>query len=168
MTENDDKIQNLINDFEFENNFASIISSILEFEDNFAFFSKSIRAKRLLMRYQNVADIIVFLQDDLFNLTFVESRRKEINDLLKKRVFELTTIDKISENVRIFNFRVVDEIKHSEISQTYENSRLVIQVYNDQEKTLILTQILIIQRMSQQIILVLVSSINDCHFYLRA
>jgi hypothetical protein len=120
------------------------------------------------MRYQNVADIIVFLQDDLFNLTFVESRRKEINDLLKKRVFELTTIDKISENVRIFNFRVVDEIKHSEISQTYENSRLVIQVYNDQEKTLILTQILIIQRMSQQIILVLVSSINDCHFYLRA
>jgi hypothetical protein len=119
------------------------------------------------MRYQNVTDIIVFLQDDQLNLTFVESRRKEINDLLEKRVFELITIDKVSENVRIFNSRFVDEIKHSGTSQAYEKSRLVIQVYNDQEKNLMLTQISIIQRMSQRIILVVVSSIKDCHFYLR-
>ncbi len=167
LTEDDDKVQNLINDLEFENNLASITSSIFEFEDDFASLTRSIRAKRLLMRYQNVTDIIVFLQDDQLNLTFVESRRKEINDLLEKRVFELITIDKVSENVRIFNSRFVDEIKHSGTSQAYEKSRLVIQVYNDQEKNLMLTQISIIQRMSQRIILVVVSSIKDCHFYLR-
>ncbi len=73
----------------------------------------------------------------------------------------------MSKNVRIFNFRFVNEIKHSEISQAYEKSRLVIQTYNDQKKTLVLTQVLTIQIISRRIILVLASSINDCHLYLR-
>jgi formylmethanofuran dehydrogenase subunit B len=79
-------------------------------------------------------------------LTFAKSRRKEINDLSKRQIFEIITILKVLKNVRIFNFRFVNEIKHSDISQAYEKSRLMIQTYNDHEKTLILTQTLIIQR----------------------
>jgi hypothetical protein len=104
-------------------------NSNLEFEDDFSSLTRSIWIKRLSLRYQNVANIIFFLQNDqsIFKtLTFVESRRKEINDLLKKRVFELITVDKVLENVRIFNSRYVDEIKHSETSRTYEKFWLVI------------------------------------------
>ncbi len=153
-----------INSFNDENqNFASEISTRL------------IRTRRLFLRYQNFADIIVFLQDDVdsssstFALTsnFVESRRKEINDLLKRQVFEIITISEVSKNVRIFNFRFVDEIKHSDISQTYEKFKLMIQIYNDHEKILMLTQAFIIQRMSQRIILVITASMNDCHLYLK-
>jgi hypothetical protein len=111
---------------------------------------KSIRARRLSLRYQNFADIIVFFQDDdlhsnqFENLSlsisiFTKSRRKEINDLLKKRVFELIIIDVVLRNVRIFNFRFVDEIKHSDIADVYEKFRLMIQTYNDHDKTLMLT-----------------------------
>ncbi len=127
------------------------------------------RARRLSIRYENFADITVFLQDEIpssLTFTFAESRRKEINDLLKRQVFEIIIISEVFKNVRIFNSRFVDEIKHSNISQAYEKSRLVIQTYNDHEKTLMLTQAFIIQRMSQRIILVIAASINH-HLYLR-
>jgi hypothetical protein len=88
--------------------------------------------------------------------------------LLKRQIFEWIIISEMLKNVRIFNSRFVDEIKHSDISQVYEKSRLMIQTYNDHEKTLMLTQTLIIQRMSQRIILVIVASINENHhLYLR-
>ncbi len=98
---------------------------------------------------------------------FIKSRRKEINDLLKKRVFELITINAVSRNVRIFNFKFVDEIKHFDTTETYEKSRLVVQIYNDHDKTLMLIQSLIIQRMCQRMILVLTTCTFDCHLYLR-
>jgi hypothetical protein len=85
---------------------------------------------------------------------------------LKRQVFEIITISEVLKNVRIFNSRFVDEIKHSDISQAYEKSRLMIQAYNDHEKTLMLTQASIIQRMSQRIILVIAASINH-YLYLR-
>jgi hypothetical protein len=72
----------------------------------------------------------------------------------------------VLKNFRIFNSRFIDEIKHSNTSQAYEKSRLIIQAYNDHEKTLMLTQAFIIQRMSQRIILVIAASINH-HLYLR-
>jgi hypothetical protein len=137
------------------------------------------RARRLPLRYQNFADITVFLQDDdphsnqFENVsppthTFVKSRRKEINGLLEKRVFELTTIDAVPRNVRIFNSRFVDEVKHPGTPDAYEKSRLVVQAYNDHDKTLVLTQSPTIQRMSQRIILALAACIMpDCHLYLR-
>ncbi len=119
LTEDDDKIQNLVKDLVFENNFAFTTRSIFEFEDDLAFLTRSIRdltrsirEKRLPRRYQNFADITVLLQDDQSIPSFVDFRRKEINDLLKKRVFELITIDKVLENIRIFNSRFVDEVKH--------------------------------------------------------
>ncbi len=132
-------------------NVQSSESSSDDENQNFAFeiSARLIRARRLLLRYQNFADIIVFLQDDeevfsISTLTFADSRRKEINDLLKRQVFEIITISEVLKNVRIFNFRFVDEIKHSDTSQAYEKSRLVIQAYNDHEKTLMLTQAFII------------------------
>jgi hypothetical protein len=138
------------------------------------------RARRLSLRYQNFADITVFLQDDeeissrveeissTSTPTFADSRRKEINDLLKRQIFEIITISEVFKNVRIFNSRFVDEIKHSSISQAYEKSRLMIQAYNDHEKTLVLTQASTIQRMSQRIILAIAASISENHhLYLR-
>jgi hypothetical protein len=155
------------------------------------------RARRLSLRYQNVVDITVFLQDedphsnqfenafiflqdkdphsnqfeDVLTSTsiptFENSRRKEINDLLKRRVFELIIIENVSRDVRIFNFRFLDEIKHSRTSNAYEKLRLMIQTYNDQDKTLIFTQFLTIQKMSQRIIHVLTTCTSDCHLYLR-
>jgi hypothetical protein len=118
-----------INDVEFEN-VSSTDSSDDENQDlAFEISTRFIRASRLSIKYQNFADIIVFLQDEISSsliLTFAESRRKEINDLLKRQVFEIITISEVLKNVRIFNSRFVDEIKHSNISQTYEKSRLVI------------------------------------------
>jgi hypothetical protein len=150
--------------------------------ESFAFaITRSTRARRLSLRYQNFADIIVFLQDNdshsnqfeclsfsILVSTFAESRRKEINDLLEKRVFELIIINAVLRDVRIFNFRFVNEIKHSDISDVYEKFRLMIQTYNDQNKTLMLTQLSTIQRMSQRIILALTACIIlNCHLYLK-
>jgi hypothetical protein len=137
--------------------------------------TRLIRARRLSLRYQNLADIIVFLQNDEFSNQFEDAlisifqnlRRKEVNDLLKRRVFELIIIDAVLRNVRIFNFRFVDEIKHSDIADVYEKLRLVVQAYNDHDKTLMLTQSSTIQRMSQRIILALTACTSDCHLYLR-
>jgi hypothetical protein len=149
-----------------------------EITSSFA-ITRSTRAKRLSLRYQNVVDIIVFLQDEdphsnhfedalisTLTPTFTKSRRKERNDLLKRRVFELIIIENVPRDVRIFNFRFVDEIKHSSTSDAYEKFRLVIQAYNDQDKTLIFTQSSIIQRMSQRIILALAAIIKH-NLYLR-
>ncbi len=162
----------IIEDESFNKNVQSTHSSDVENQDFASEIpTRSTRARRLLLRYQNFADITVFLQDDeeissSLTSTFAESRLKEINDLLKRQVFETIIIFEVSKNIRIFNFRFVDEIKHSDISQAYEKSRLVIQVYNDHEETLVLTQAFIIQRMSQRIILVIAASINH-HLYLR-
>jgi hypothetical protein len=165
-----------INDVESEN-VQSTDSSPDDENQNLApeISTRLTRARRLSLRYQNLADITVFLQDkvdsslvSIFISTFAESRRKEINELLKRQVFEIITISEVSKNVRIFNSRFVDEIKHSGTSQTYEKSRLMIQTYNDHEKTLMLTQALTIQRMSQRIILAIAASINENHhLYLR-
>jgi hypothetical protein len=88
--------------------------------------------------------------------------------LLEKRVFELIIIDAVLKDVRIFNSRFVDEIKHPDIPDVYEKSRLMIQTYNDHDKTLMLIQSSTIQRMSQRIILALTACIMpDCHLYLR-
>jgi hypothetical protein len=136
------------------NDVESIDENVQSFDQSFAII-KLVRVRRLSLKYQNLTNIIVFLQNDdsLLNqfekiLLFISSsisifensRRKEINDMLKKRVFELITIDAVFKNVRIFNFRFVNEIKHSDIADVYEKFKLMIQTYNDHDKTLMLTQ----------------------------
>ncbi len=163
----------------FEITRSLAITDSLAITSSFA-ITRLIRAKRLSLRYQNLADIIVFLQDDEISNQFEETlssisslisifentRRKEINDLLKKRVFELITINVVLRDVRIFNFRLIDEIKHFDTTETYEKSRLVVQIYNDHDKALMLTQSSSIQRMSQRIILAL-TVITKHDLYLR-
>ena len=97
------------------------------------------RVHRLPTRFQqNVADISVYLTDNL--TPFTESRRKEINGLLERGVFMIVNETDIPQGTRIFNSRFVDEIKNSGINDAYEKSRLVVQAYDDQNKSLILTQ----------------------------
>ena len=90
------------------------------------------------------------------------SRQKEITGLLKKEIFEIVVDHQnISSNTRIFNSRFVDEIKHSSIDKAFEKSRLVIQAYNDEEKTLVLIQSSTIQRISQRLIICLAVVLQD-------
>ncbi len=58
-------------------------------------------------------------------------------------------------DIRIFNSRFVNEIKHSEIEKAFEKSPLMMQAFKNQNKILVLTQSSIIQRISQRLILCL-------------
>ncbi len=85
-----------------QNNLSAAILEIIKSVAIIKSFAiiKSTRVRRLSLRYQNLADIIVFLQDDdshsyqfedhSFSISasiFAKSILKNINDLLKKRVF---------------------------------------------------------------------------------
>jgi hypothetical protein len=97
---------------------------------------------------------------------FTASRAKEIVELLEKEVFEPINKGDVSTDVRIFSFRFVNEIKHSGTEKAFENSRLVMQAFNNQNKTLMLTQSSTIQRISQRLILCLIVSLS-MNLYLR-
>lgn len=133
---------------------------------------RPVRARRLPIKYQNMADISILLQDDLVPAVsaltpFMDSRKKEINGLLEKGVFEVVSISEIPQGIRIFNSRFVDEIKNIGTAAAFEKFRLVVQAYNDHDKEMVLTQAPTIQRMSQRLILAL-SAINPQYgLYLR-
>ena len=71
----------------------------------------------------------------------MKSRRKKINDLLKKNVFEIIQKFQIFEKIKIFDSRFVDEIKNVDTITIFEKFKLMIQIYNDKKKTNILIQI---------------------------
>ncbi len=98
--------------------------------------------------------------------SFTVSRQKEIAGLLEKGVFISVNKGDVPADVRIFSSRFVDEIKHSGIEKAFEKSRLVVQAFNDQNKTLVLTQSLIIQRVSQRLIICLAATLS-MELYLR-
>jgi hypothetical protein len=98
---------------------------------------------------------------------FAAFRQKEINDLIEKDVFQSVRIDDVSFDVRIFNSRFVDEIKHLDIDKAFEKSRLVVQTFNDQNKNLMLTQSSTIQRISQRLIVCLIVVFSKMNLYLR-
>ena len=80
---------------------------------------------------------------------FKESQRQEIKSLVANGVFEFVKYDPDKySGIRIFNSRLVNEVKGKATSTPYEKSRLVIQAYNDKGKELILTQSLTIQQVS--------------------
>jgi hypothetical protein len=68
------------------------------------------------------ADILVLIQE----APFTDSQRKEINGLLEKGVFATVIVKDVSQGVRIFNSRFVNEIKHPGTNKAFEKSRLVI------------------------------------------
>jgi hypothetical protein len=98
---------------------------------------------------------------------FAAFRQKEINDLIEKDVFQSVRTDDVSFDVRIFNFRFVDEIKHFDIDKAFEKSRFVVQTFNDQNKNLMLTQSFTIQRISQRLIVCLIVVFSKMNLYLR-
>jgi hypothetical protein len=120
------------------------------------------RPRKVWSHRQVIADMTFYLREDddygepftTAPSTFVESRRKEINGLLEKGVFEIVHIDDVPEGTRIFNSRFVDEIKNKGTNTAYEKSRLVAQAYNDLLKDTVLTQSPTIQRVSLRILLI--------------
>lgn len=100
---------------------------------------------------------------------FELSQKQEIEGLISKGVFEpiLYEPEKM-KGIRIFNSRLVNEIKGKGTKSPYEKSRLVIQAYNDKDKQEILTQSPTIQRVSQRLILALAPSLYpNCKLYVR-
>ena len=76
---------------------------------------------------------------------YTASRQKEITGLLEKDVFRVVTTTDIPTNAWIFNSYFVDEVKNAGIDNAYKKNWLVVQVYNDQEKDFVLTQLPTIQ-----------------------
>jgi hypothetical protein len=109
--------------------------------------------------------IAVFLQEDE-QYQYEDSRHKEVVGLLEKGVFEVA--HEVPDDARIFKARFVDEVKNKDTNKAYEKSRLVVQAYNDDEKSLVLTQSPTIQRVSQRIILCITPMMNsNASLYLR-
>jgi hypothetical protein len=124
-----------------------------------------------------MADVSVFLQDNSsisifttapWELQFTASHHKKVTSLLEKRVFEITKLENVPPLTCLFNSQFVDEVKHKRTTQTFEKSRLVIQTYNDTRKEVVLTQLLTIQQISQQLILCIAVIMDDksIHLYL--
>lgn len=87
---------------------------------------------------------------------FQAADKKEIDDLLTRGVFAFEQYDELKHGrERIFKSRIVRQIKDKETPTPFEKSRLVIQVYNDFGKEVILTQSPTIQRASQRLIIAL-------------
>ena len=68
------------------------------------------------------ADISVLVQETLFT----DSRRKEINRLLKKGVFIVIAERDVLQGVCIFNLCFVDKIKHLSTNKAFKKLRLVV------------------------------------------
>jgi hypothetical protein len=83
---------------------------------------------------------------------FEESDRTEIEALIANGTFQILMFDPNKHKGRIFNLRLVREIK-GKSTQPYEKSRLVFAGHSDTEKEEILTQSPTIQKMSQRLLL---------------
>ncbi len=84
---------------------------------------------------------VAFKFDSIVHIVFSQFatfKQKKINDLIEKNVFQSVNKNDVSLDVRIFNSRFVDEIKHFDIDKAFEKSRFVMQTFNDQNKNLML------------------------------
>jgi hypothetical protein len=114
--------------------------------------------------------VVIIKLDSILHIAFSQFaafKQKEINDLIEKSVFRLVNKNDVSFDVRIFNFRFVNEIKHFDIDKAFEKSRLVMQTFNDQNKNLVLTQSFIIQWVNQDLIVCLIVVFSKMNLYLR-
>lgn len=71
---------------------------------------------------------------------FEQSTKKELDGLAENGIFEFLPWDDSMKNIRIFKSRIVKTVKGLETSSPIEKSRLVVQGYKDQGKSMILTQ----------------------------
>ncbi|CAG8980301.1 hypothetical protein HYALB_00013669, partial [Hymenoscyphus albidus] len=98
---------------------------------------------------------------------FKHSQTQEVNGLIERDVFEYIRPCDLPESARILNSRFVDSIKNEGTEKAYKKSRLVIQAYNDENKSQVLTQSPTIQRVSQRIILAIAAICPELNVYLR-
>jgi hypothetical protein len=106
------------------------------------------RPRKYLINIYNdlyIADITIYLQD---NSQFTALRYKKIMGLFKKEVFELVKKKNIPQDIRIFNSRFINKLRNQGTDKAFKKSRLVVQVYNNNKKSLVLTQSPTIQRIS--------------------
>jgi hypothetical protein len=93
---------------------------------------------------------------------------KEISGLLEKGVFEIIAQQDIPAGARVFGSRFVDNVKNEGTDKAFKKSRLVVQAYNDQQKSTVLTQSPTIQRISQRLILCITAIQQDtADLYIR-
>jgi len=100
-----------------------------------------------------------FLQ--LEDRQFAKSHYTKILGLLEKGVFEIKTKPEVLGGSHIFNSRFVNEVKNKGTNKAFTKSRLVVQTYNNNKKRLVFTQLLTIQRISQQIILCIATIVQE-------
>jgi hypothetical protein len=113
---------------------------------------------------------VAFKLDSIVHIAlfqFAAFRQKKINDLIEKDVFQSINKNDVLLDVRIFNFRFVNEIKHLNIDTAFEKSRFVMQTFNDQNKNLMLIQSSIIQQVNQRLIVCLIVVFSNMNLYLR-
>ena len=101
------------------------------------FQSSSIKRGRNRFRKQSNAqlhqsNLTIFLLNEIdlstssSRIFYAKFKKKKINDLLNKKIFDvMISIDVISK-IKLFNFRFVDKIKNPNISTVFEKSQLVI------------------------------------------
>ncbi len=138
---------------DFNDQFVTAI--IKELETSMAFMTSKEQADMELSLKLRKEGIITTL-----GAPFEASWNQEINGLIAKGVFRFEEYDPEKHaGVRIFNSRLVNEVKGKATNSPYEKSRLVIQAYNDEGKEMILTQSPTIQRASQRVIVALAPSL---------
>lgn len=71
---------------------------------------------------------------------FAQSCQKKLDSLLEKSVFKVVLILELPKNIKIFNSRFVDKIKNIGTTNAFQKSKLIVQGYNNHDKTSILTQ----------------------------
>ncbi|KLU86938.1 hypothetical protein MAPG_05945, partial [Magnaporthiopsis poae ATCC 64411] len=87
---------------------------------------------------------------------FEESDKTEIDNLIAQGTIQIIKWDtRAHQHLRLWNTRLVREVKGKTTTKPYEKSRLVVQGYGDKEKEKLLTQAPTIQRMSQRLLLAL-------------
>lgn len=97
---------------------------------------------------------------------FELSRKKEIRNLQERGVFQIVPYEPSMNGERIFNTRLVNEMKGMP-NEPYKKTRMVVQGHSDKGKKEILTQSPTIQQSSQQISLAIAPSLSHCAVYLR-
>jgi hypothetical protein len=118
----------------------------------------------LTMKEQGDRDLAVLLRSKGLIITpgqpFEISGRTEIDNLIARGVFRFERYDPVRHaKLRIFDSRMVNEIKGKDTAAPYEKSRLVIRGYNDEGKAFILTQSPTIQRASQRLMIAIAPSL---------
>ena len=91
----------------------------------------------------DMANTTIYLQNNS-NTQFSTLQQKEVIGLLKKGIFKIIKLYNILKRVRFFNLQFINKVKNKGTNKAFKKLQLIIQAYNNLEKKLVLTQLLII------------------------